>query len=142
LVAAHEVEHDVFQSRLECLWVNEVEVDLIISCNLYTLVSFDKVDKTSHVKLVVLLPENVGLGGVVLVLFFNNFEKHDLTGRSGDKSFVINKIHLSEILISHLLKLGLLSVITTDDESLTLSVEGVDLIIVGVVETLVWEVFG
>lgn len=142
LVAPHEVEHDVLQSWLEGLWIDEIEVDLVVSGNLDTLVSLDEVDETSDIKLVILLPELVDLVWVVLILLFDDFEKHDLTGRPGDESFVVNEIHLSEILIGHLLELCLLSIITTNDEGFSLSVEGVDFVVVSIVETLVWEVLG
>jgi len=79
LVASHKVEHDVFQSRLERLWINQIEIDLVVSCHLDTFVSFDEVNETSDIKLVVLLPEFVHFCWIIFVLFLNNFEKHDLT---------------------------------------------------------------
>lgn len=56
LVAAHEVVHDVFERWLEGLWVDEVEVNELVSGNLDPLVSFDEIDETSDLKLVVLFP--------------------------------------------------------------------------------------
>jgi len=88
-----------------------------------TLVAFDEVNETSHVQLVVLLPELIGLGRIVLIFLLNDFEEHDFAGRSGDKSFVVDEVHLSKILISHLFKFGFLSVITGDNKGFTLSVE-------------------
>lgn len=56
LVAAHEVVHDIFKRWLEGLWVDQVEVNELVSGDLDPLVSFDKVDEASDFKLVVLLP--------------------------------------------------------------------------------------
>lgn len=142
LVATHEVEHYVFQLWLESLWVNQVEVDLVVGSNLDSLVAFDKVDETSDVQLVVLLPELVDDVGVVFILLFYDFEKHDLAGRSGDEGLVVDEEHLTKVLVSHLFEFGLLGVVTGDHEGLTLSIERVDLIVIGVVEALVWEILG
>lgn len=49
---------------------------------------------------------------------------------------------MAEVHVSHLFKLDSLGVITINGESLTLSVEGVDHILVRIVETLVWEILG
>ena len=77
LVTSHEVEHDILEGWLECLWVNQIEVNLIISSNLDPFVSFDEVDEASHVDLVVLFPL---LGHIlVLVFFLDDLEKHNFT---------------------------------------------------------------
>jgi hypothetical protein len=47
LIAAHEVSHHILKSGLECFWVNEIEVDLIVSGNLDSLVAFDKENEAS-----------------------------------------------------------------------------------------------
>lgn len=138
LVAAHEVEHDVLEGWLESLWVNQIEVHLIIGGDLDPFVSFDEVDEASHVDLVVLLPL---LGHIlVLVFFLDDLEKHNFTGGSGNKCLVVKKIHLTEVHVSHLLELDGLGVISIDCESLALSVERVDHVLIRVVETLVREV--
>lgn len=107
-----------------------------------TLASFDKEDKASHVQGIVLLPVPVGNVWVILIFFFNDFEKHDFAGRSGNKGFVVEEIHLPEIRIGHFLKLSLLSVITANNEGLSLSIERVDLVVISVIETLVRKVLG
>ena len=138
LVASHEIEHDVLESWLESLWVNQIEVYLVISGHLDPFVTFDEVDEASHVNLVVLFPF---LGDIlVLVLLFDDLEKHNFTGGSGDQSLVVEKIHLTKIHVGHLLELDGLSVISIHCESLALSVEGVDHVLIRIVEALVWEV--
>lgn len=138
LVAAHEVEHDVLKGWLECLWINQIEIHLIVGGNLNPFVSFDEVDEASHVDLVVLLPL---LGHIlVLVFFLDDLEKHNFTRGSSDECLIIEKIHLTEVHICHLLELDGLSIISINSESLALSVEGVDYVLIRVVETLVREI--
>ena len=57
LIATHEVEHDIFQSWLKSLRVDEIEVNLIIRGYLDSLVTFDEVNEASNIELVVLFPE-------------------------------------------------------------------------------------
>lgn len=56
LVAHHVVVHHVLQSGLESLWVDQVEIDELVSCDLNPHVTFDEVDEASNVDLVVELP--------------------------------------------------------------------------------------
>jgi hypothetical protein len=49
LVASHEVKHDIFQCWLKRFRVDEIEVYLVVSGHLNSLVSFDKVNETSHI---------------------------------------------------------------------------------------------
>jgi len=138
LVAAHEVEHDILEGWLESLWVNQIEVHLIVSGNLDPFVSFNEVDEASHIDLVVLLPL---LGYIlVLVFFLDDLEKHNFTRGSCNECFVVEKIHLTEVHVSHLLELDGLSIISINGESLALSVERVDNVLIRVVETLVREI--
>ena len=69
LVAAHEVVHDVFERGLERFWVDEVEVNELVSGDLDPLVSFDKVDESSDLKLAVLFPLLLALILLVLEYF-------------------------------------------------------------------------
>ena len=138
MIAAHEVKHDIFEGWLESFWINQVEVHLIIGGNLDPFVSLDEVDEASHVNLVVLLPL---LGHIlVLVFFLDDLEKHNFTRGSSNKCLVVEKIHLTEVHVSHLLELDDLGIISINCESLTLSVERVDHVLIRVVETLVREI--
>ena len=138
MIAAHKVEHNILKSWLESLGVDEIEVYLIIGGHLDPFVSLNEVDEASHVNLVVLLPL---LGHIlVLVFFLDDLEEHNFTGRSGNKSLVVEEIHLTEVHVGHLLELNLLGIISVDGESLSLSIERVDHVLIGVMETLVREV--
>ena len=67
-------------------------------------------------------------------------EKHNFTRGSCNECFVVEKIHLTEVHVSHLLELDGLSIISINGESLALSVERVDNVLIRVVETLVREI--
>lgn len=69
LRALHEIVHNVFKSWFECLFVDEVEVNLVISCNLDPNITADKVYLTAH------LLELVILGPFASFLVY--FEKQD-----------------------------------------------------------------
>ena len=56
LVAHHVVVHNVFQRGLESLWVDQIEVNQLVSCNLDPNISSDEVDETSNVDRVIELP--------------------------------------------------------------------------------------
>jgi len=47
LVAAHVVVQNVLKGRHESFFVNKIEVNNLISCNLDSNVSFDVIDKSS-----------------------------------------------------------------------------------------------
>jgi len=56
LIALHEVIHRVLKGWLESFWIDQIKIDFIICGNLYSLVSFDKVDKSSNFNCVVVNP--------------------------------------------------------------------------------------
>ena len=72
LRAFQKVEHNVFQLRLHCLLVNQVEVDLIFRCDLNSYVALDEVDLTSERQAVILCP----LSLASLNIHFNFVEDH------------------------------------------------------------------
>lgn len=138
MIASHEVEHDVFEGWLECLWVNQIEVHLVVGGHLDPFVALNEVDEASHVNLVVLLPLFGNI--LVLVLLLDDLEEYYLTGRPSNECLVVEQVHLSKVHVGHLLELHLLGIIAVDGEGLSLSVERVDHVLVRIVETLVWEV--
>ena len=69
LGALHEVEHHVFKSGFECLFVDQVEVDLVISRNLDPNIAADKIDLATHLLKLVILGPVAG--------FFVDLEKQD-----------------------------------------------------------------
>jgi hypothetical protein len=75
LIAAHEVSHDVFESWLESLRVNQVEVDLVISGDLDSFVTLNEENEASCLDLIVLFPfvDDV----LVLIFLLKDFEKDD-----------------------------------------------------------------
>ena len=139
LTATHEVVHHIVKFGLEGLQIHAIEEDFVIGGDLYSNVSFDEVDESSDVDAVILRPLLVVLG-IGIVLIFNYFEKQYLTRTPDNESLVIEKIHLAQILVCHLLKSIVIRVISLDGEGLSLSVEAVDHIFVGIVKTLIGEV--
>jgi len=49
LSAIHEIIHHIFQGSFQRLWINQVKVNLFVSCNLNPLVSFDEIDKAAKI---------------------------------------------------------------------------------------------
>jgi hypothetical protein len=68
LRAIHEVEHHILKSRLKCTRVNPVKEDLSICAYLYSLISFNKVYRSTLVKSVIVMP----------VLLFRKFIEFEL----------------------------------------------------------------
>ena len=56
LTAAHVVVHDVLKVRHQSLWINEVEVNQLLSCQLDSNVSWHEVDEGSLLNSVVVDP--------------------------------------------------------------------------------------
>lgn len=139
LTATHEIVHHVIQARLKSLQINIIEVNFVVSCNLNPDISFDVVDESSNINAIKLCPFLV-VFSVRVVLVFNDFKKQHLTGASDDKSLVVKKIHLSQILVSHLLESVIIGVICLDRKCLSLSVEAINHVFFRVVKTLVREV--
>ena len=133
--AVHIVVHDVLKGWHERLLVDEIERDLVISGDLDSNVSLDVVDETSGVDDLVHLPLT-SLRDFVL----NDLEEEDLTGASANESLVVDKIHLTEISISHPIIKVVVAISGRDDVGESLSVEGVDLIELVIIERLVWEI--
>ena len=93
LIAPHEIGHYVLQSRLECLWINQIEVNLVISCYLDSFVSFYEKYEASCLNFIVLFP--FFNNDFVLIFLLEYSEKYNFTGTSSNKSLVIKKIHLT-----------------------------------------------
>jgi len=119
LIASHEVKHNVLKSWLECFWINKIKVNLIISCNLNSLISFNEENETSSIKNIVLLPFLD-----IFVFFVNNlFEKQNLTGTPGNQSSTVDQEHLAQIKFSHLFEFDVGGIGGIDVDGLALSVE-------------------
>jgi hypothetical protein len=105
---------------------------------LYSHISFGIIDSTSDVELAVLLPSQT-------LLYVIEFELEELDGARGlsDQSRIEDQMHLAEYQASqgrNLIKLKVHGVVFLDDERLTLSIEGVDLLLLVVVVALIREV--
>jgi len=59
LVAVHVVVHYVLQFGHQSLWVDEIEVNLFVSCNLDSDVSFDKEQEALVLERMKLLPTSL-----------------------------------------------------------------------------------
>ena len=135
LVTGHEVEHHVLQDGHESLLVNLAEIDLVICGDLNSHVSLDIVDESSDLLNMVLCPLSYPR-----IFILHYFEKQDVTGASGNKCGVIDEIHLTQVHISHPVESIIAALLAIDDEGLALSVEGIDLVFLFVVEAPVREV--
>ena len=136
LIATHEVKHYVFKSWLKCFRINKIKVNLIISSNLNSLISFNKEDETSSIQHIVLFPFLD-----VFIIFINNLlEEENLTGTSGDQGSAVDEEHLAEIEVSHLFELHVQGVAGIDVYCLALSVEWVDYVVNVIVKRFIWKV--
>ena len=144
LVTLHEVDHGILQLR-NIILVYSVELDVLISDDLDSLVAFDEVDEASDVvEAEVVRPSLVARDLIQLDL-----EEEDVARASGHQDLVVVEVHLAEIAIVDVIKLQIFVVSgelvhvvgTLDSQALSLAVEGVDLLLVAVIEGLVWEVF-
>jgi hypothetical protein len=68
LSALHVVVHDIFQIWFKCFFINQVEVDKIFSGDLDSNISFNKVDESFDVYLIILHP-SVDFLNFVICLF-------------------------------------------------------------------------
>ena len=143
LGAVHEILHDVFQLWHKCLFVNYVEEDLGVCGDLDPRVTFDIIDESICVNLMVYHPFSV-----FCELINFNFEEQNLTGASDDERLLVDEIHVSQILFVDFLKVVVLLILVLrvfdnfhwDSERMALAIKGIDLIIVRVVVALLREV--
>ena len=136
LVAAHEVEHHVFELGLESLQIDQVEVDVVVRRDLDSNVTLDVKDEASDVEGVILHPFLV----LWIVFVRHDLEEQHCAGATSDQRLVVEQVHLAEIFVGHLLDFEVRWVACFNRESLSLSVEAIDNVIFGIVKTFVWEV--
>ena len=99
LVAVHEVVHDVFKFWHQCLLIDQVKVDHILSRNLNSHISFDEEQKTFFVKSMKLLPLAIFVLLWLPFFIFVDFEKHDFLRTSSNQDLVVYEIHVTKTLI-------------------------------------------
>ena len=56
LTASHVVVHDVLKIWHKCIWVDEVEVNELFSCQLYSNISWHEVDECSLIDRMIVNP--------------------------------------------------------------------------------------
>tara|TARA_B110000285_G_scaffold161863_1_gene180808 strand:+ start:39 stop:359 length:321 start_codon:yes stop_codon:yes gene_type:complete len=56
LVALHEIKHHVFESWHKSFWVNQIEVNILLSSDLDPFVAFDEINESSVLNCVVISP--------------------------------------------------------------------------------------
>ena len=84
LRALHKVVHAVFEFRHVVGEVDSVEEDLMIRCDLDSLIALNEVDKASYLDVVILLPRDSPRDFLLLLL-----EEDDPAGTSCDQCLVI-----------------------------------------------------
>ena len=77
LRAIHEVLHHILKLRHQCLSVNDVKVDLVVSGNLNPLIACNVVNESTNIDLVIAFPLTLASELVELKL-----EEKNLTGAS------------------------------------------------------------
>ena len=89
LRASHKVVHAILKSWNECLLVDYVEVNSLISSDLDSNIASNEVNLSSHLlEPVILLPE-----ASLLI----NFEEEDGAGGSDDQSLVEEQVHRAQV---------------------------------------------
>ena len=89
------------------------------------LIASDVENETALVDGVVLMPP---LDCFLVLLFLDLFEEEYLVRAPGNDDFVVNYVDLRQILTIKLLELVVLDLVDINGESLTLSIEAVDLV--------------
>ena len=146
LWAVHEVEHDIFQGWHEGNGVDEIEVDLLVSCYLDSFVAFDEVQEPSQINRMIIDP--VPFLRELIHLYL---KEQDLAAASCNKCGVVDEVHGSQVTIIDSLVIVLevigpllvnlvLLCSTWNSEALALSVEWVNLVQIWVIKALVWKV--
>ena len=146
--AVHEVVHHVFERDLICLQINEIEEDLLLSDDLNPLVTFNEEDIATFLDGVVELP--FPLAGELVKL---KLKEENLRRGSRYQCRVIDQKHLAQIFVENVLErtrvlklivdlevLFAFDIKDWDSEWLALSIEGIDLVILHVVEGLYGEI--
>ena len=118
LDAVHVVKHYIVKRYLKCVFVNDVEVDLILRANLEPDIVFSKVDKTPYLNDFLNVPLPL-LCFLVLIVF----EDCDIAGCPCYQELVENNEHLPEVLVCNLLYSILGLIMDIDSESMPLSVK-------------------
>lgn len=131
----HVVVHYVLKVWLKSFFVNQIEVDVVLSGNLDSDITSDEEDKTSDFNGVILDPTTCFSDFIKFLL-----EEKNKARRSDDQSLSIYENHLTEFIITHLFVSKSLQLIWIDSESLTLSIENIDLILFLTIEALLWEI--
>jgi len=59
LIATHVIHHNVLQLWHQSVFINKVEVNIVIGCNLNSNVTFDVINKSSFINCVIELPRKL-----------------------------------------------------------------------------------
>ena len=90
LIAAHVVVHAIFKLGHKGFHIDQIEINEVISRDLYSYVSFDVVNEASDSYGMIQLPLS-DAGNFIGHLF----EKEDSTGASGNKGLSLDQHHLA-----------------------------------------------
>mmetsp|Transcript_2923 Transcript_2923/g.4510 ORF Transcript_2923/g.4510 Transcript_2923/m.4510 type:complete len:210 (+) Transcript_2923:3004-3633(+) len=135
LVAAHKVLHNVIEDGLQSVFIDHIEVNLLISYYLDTDVPTNIVNETAQLDRVIEDPLPL-----LSVFVLHDFEEEDVSRAPSDQSIVVNKVHLPQIHVGHFIEDEVARIVGVYDERLALPVEHINLIPLIVVEALVSEV--
>lgn len=135
LWAVHVIVHDILKGWLESFLVNKIKIDLVITSNLDSNISFNIINEASWVDLLVQFP----FTSFSDLIGFNS-EEENLTWASANESIVVNEVHLTEISISHPVIDIIGIIVGWNDVWKALSIERIYFVELIVIEWLVREV--
>jgi len=98
LVAFHIIFHDIFQIRHKSLFIDQVEINIGVSCNLHTNIAFDKENKTPNINFMILMPFCCFCDLEIFLL-----EKQDFRWAPDDNSLIIHQDHLTDFSLCYTL---------------------------------------
>ena len=138
LTAVHEIVHAVFNDRHQSFFVDSIEVNQSLSCDLNLGVAFDEIDEATFFNFVILLPTVAHR--VVVISSSNSFEEENGVRWVGHEDLVVDKVHLTQTLCHNRLCSNFWQVAQIDSYGLTVSVEAIDAVMLEIVKVIYWEI--
>lgn len=135
VITAHVVEHDIFQSWFQGIFVNKIKENFFVGGDLDSHVTLDVINETSCFDPMVQFPFLLKS-----VFISYSLEKENFTGTSSNQSLPIDQEHLPKIHFCHSIQLVVPHIIRIDRQWLALSIEREDFFRNITVETFVRKI--
>ena len=128
----HEIVHNIFKLWHKSHFIDQIKVNFLICGNLKSDITFDEVNVTSHFWNNMILCPKMG--------FWIYFEEQNRTWRSNNECLIKQEVHWTKICRGNLFAERNFRILRIDSETMTLSVESVNLVIDRTIEGFHWEV--